>query len=1818
MIIDHRYEVIENLGSGAWSNVYKVVDKRTGTTLVLKLFQYLSSADLYDKFTAEEMHHVSKIEHPNLIHVIDFGHVGDHIYIVYDYFDGISLKQFKFQKRQIELLYDIITQIVYALEALHTQDIIHKDLKPENILYKISKHCAEVKVIDYGFAKIDPKKDQQSITGSLPYIAPEIYQNKQPTKQSDYYSLGVLLYKVTTGNFPFSIEQINSLITGYQQYFIPKFPSELNNNIPKPLEKFIIRLLERDSRNRFESGEDIINYINRIQSKQYPFSIEWSLVNKLKFNSYISRESYCHQILEYIGNVENNNGKIITLIGSDGQGKDSILSLLRYHLLNNKYFLFDYTCTKQDHEPFFALIKEFMLSLTEEEIKKYDSLLNISQKFKKYLYESVSEAKRLSQNQEELRADFESVKSILLNLSKVKPIIFIIRRAQFVHKHTVDFINYISPFITTHRVLIVLGFNEYQKITHIIHPVIIQIKSLTLNEATQYINKVLETSVHQEYAKVVWDLSAGNPLYVKEILIDHVQKKYISKDMQLSANIDFENYKLPLRITNSMLSRVSHIDENKYEQLKSLSIIETPMNKDLISYVLKLYGKALYDFIYELLYNDLLVKHNQNYRFNFVEVKKKLFNETDIQLRMEVSKSVLIYYIDKSVYDIDVCQGLIQNAIMANDIKSQRDFSYKLFELYNEQFDQDSAFQTIIKVLILDFNPKLKHYRSILINDLSVYQEKVELLGYQNKSDVIVQGLKSISSDFTKYLILGTIDLVNEDFKEAIKHINKASNFIVTGIQQIQIWLKYTQIYNSLDIVKVPQYLDSLSKLPLLYSYKLQYIERLSEYYKQKGEILKAIGILEEFFSSVKVHQDSSIMLKLSSLHNTLGVCYSINKNIEEADEHLNTALSIWKRYNVKRNLCLVYNNIADLHLKQGFSVSGISFARKSYEIAYHEGFEIYQAKALLSIGEALIKQGDFIQAEKKLYEVMETISLLKNIEFTNSVIVNIALAKSKIKNFDYYYSFISEQAPKLLEGVILEINPLVKTYIYFLYELGLVKKLQKLLSKNTHINYQEIHESEFYYNTQSLISILNNDYEQSIEYLKAAVNYASEVKNHYAITVFYISEIECYTGIKEYDKAKEVIVKAKELIELYNYNYWRLKIKYLCCLLDSFDTNIPLRKIIRDLMRVYKETIEFEYYILRNKISLLILKLLLCVNADVEANKWFNQHKANLNIITNNLSSEYKDTFLKHNLYYSTSQKEVSISDIPSRYGSLKSKWNDLQYNLLSVDNADRIKFFIDKGINEIISPIQYQILIYSDKQKSYSLFLGSDTESRYLMTPEVYLCVENAYKSDKVIVEEFDNVHHMLVPLQIKSHKIGFMIISDQGELNFTKLEIAMIKVIKQHISMLIMRIQDYSEISYKIKMMNKLMNITHFLLRIVDIKTLEQEIISSCIDFTGSSRGFFIKKDDIGNYIYQVSMDINKTPLSHISVISKTALSECQLTKSPILTYNALEDNRFKNSISVQDYKIHSIFCAPVIVNESIYGFIYLDNYLDNTSQMMLNPEITTLLIDQISVAVKNTLQYEALMKKSIEMQSLDSIKDEFISIVSHELNTPLTTLQGYVSKLKRNIFEDEDDKQETIKKLDTQLKKMSLTISDILTMNKYNLITKLPKSELCVEEIINIIFHEVEIVSKNRKMNIKVEISKDLPSIYANWEALHRMIYNVVLNAIRFTRDFGTIIIGARHSMFPKEKVNNRNSLVIYIQDNGIGIPEYQVKFITNKFYELNEIYAHKSGSIEYKSSGLGLGLAISKKIAELHNGQIWIESKENEGTIVFISIPFKSS
>ncbi len=1817
MFIDHRYEVIESLGTGTWANVYRVRDIRTKKEYSLKLFQFLASDELYDRFTAEEMHHITQIEHPNLNHVVDFGHVGDHIYFISEFYDGSTLSYFRFSKNKLDMLYDIVVQICYALHALHTQNILHKDLKLENILYTLDGNVINIKLIDYGFSKIDLNTDTQRVSGSLPYLAPEIYLGKPATMASDFFALGVILYKLTTGSFPYNVNQINALITGNHQYFIPTFPSELNPDIPVSLEKFILKLLEKNPENRFQSSEEIISYVNRIHSKNYPFSVAWSIANTIRFNSYIVRAGISHQIMDFVESTDNSNGKIISLIGGDGLGKDNILSLFKYHLLKGDYFLFDFSCSRTEHEAFFALIKEYIQSISLEEIEEYQTLKQISEKFKKFLFDSESEAKGITQTQEDLKIDFDTVKTLLLELSKNKPLIFIIRNLHYVHRYTIEFLNFFAPYIVNERVMIVLSSNDFNKVKLINHSVLIHVPPLSLDETEQYIMKLLRFKAPFDFCQSIHQRSAGNPHFIQEILIDLVVHKHIYQDRNEELDFDFDKYILPSRLLHSIYQRMSHVTSTNYVSLQKLAIAQTPLSRELIIGILKIKDQKLYTFLNDIIYNEIVIKHGKTFQFAFIEAKERLFEECDPSTHTEISRQVIAHFDRQDVRDIATIEGVIKNARIAKDIFSERRYTMKLFQLYNDIYDQDKAYDAIYRVLMLDFNPEAKVSSMELIQDLNLYQEKTELTGYIEKAKPVLQNITTLPEIFDKYYVTATVLLMAEDITGALSNLQKAEKLVMTGKQRVLTLLYYAIIYSRMDIKKMKEYLDMIDPKQLPMDLRIVHVDKIAVYYSLAKDTDRAIKTIESFLSELPSENDTNVMIRLAALHNDLGVFYSDQKNIDEADEHLNAALNIWKRYNIRRYLGLIYNNISDLYLKQGTTVLSMQYSELGYKHANELNLTLTKALALLNQGEALIKMGEFPEAEAKLLESKELILSVKSVRFLDSIERNLALAKSKIDNFGHYYRFIQDSEPELINGYIKTINPMVKTYFYYLFEISHTKKLKRLIRKNVHINYKHLHEEEFYHNINSLLAMLEKDYESALMELKQGIRYAGEVKNNYALTVFNISQVICYYGMGDYVKARELIENAKPLINENRYQYWWYKVNILELQLDLADPNIPLRSVLRKAKQILNECLQLRYYQLAVDLYQIWIQLLIENNTEDAAASVFSVYREYLMDITENIADDDRQNYLAINHYNLKNLKKFSAVQVASRHKNLRTKWNDLLYNIANVSNPDRIKFLIEKGIKQVMSPYQFRIMEFSDRIANFVPFINYNCEKDSQSLPDMAQYIERALKSDTIIITKYEGNNLMVVPLISGSKQIGYLILNDQGELDYTKQELSIIRNIKQHLTALIIRIHDYSQITIRMEKMNHLMEISHELMRIVILSDLEHEIVSHAIDFTNSSRGFLIIKDSEGNYNYRVHLDKSKQLLQSMTGISKSAISICQSTGEPVVTYNALEDNRFKGSISVQDYHLHSIFVAPIILDNAIYGFLYLDNQQDNTREMYLNSDLIKLLQEQITIALKNAKQYEAVIQKSSEMHALDLIKDEFMAIVSHELNTPLTTLQSYVSRLKRNLFADEDEKLDIIGKIESYVKRLILTTGDITTMNNYNMKKSLAKAPVDIDEILIIIKQEVEILSRKRKMFIKLDIETDLPNLSANWEAMHLMIYNIVLNSIRFTNDFGSVTISARRSAFQQEKIDGKESMVVIIEDNGIGIPEHQLKNVFRKFYELNEIYAHKSGTIEYRSSGLGLGLATSRRIAELHNGKIWIKSKENEGTTVFIALPFKN-
>jgi len=239
-------------------------------------------------------------------------------------------------------------------------------------------------------------------------------------------------------------------------------------------------------------------------------------------------------------------------------------------------------------------------------------------------------------------------------------------------------------------------------------------------------------------------------------------------------------------------------------------------------------------------------------------------------------------------------------------------------------------------------------------------------------------------------------------------------------------------------------------------------------------------------------------------------------------------------------------------------------------------------------------------------------------------------------------------------------------------------------------------------------------------------------------------------------------------------------------------------------------------------------------------------------------------------------------------------------------------------------------------------------------------------------------------------------------------------------------------------------------------------------------------------------------------------------------------------------------------------------------------------------------------EDMSKANKELKELDKSKSEFLNIVSHELKTPLTALIAHlevIEDMKSNLTKEELNSLEAIRRNSDNLKMLISNILEIARMESGKF--ELTKINLNLEKLIKESARELQILAKQKSLNIRTKIKK-LPKIKADDTRLKEIMNNLITNAIKFT-ERGSITISAQ---------KKGGFVEVKVADTGVGIPNNKIKNIFQKFYQVDT-------SISRRYGGTGLGLSITKKIIENHGGEIKVDSIKGKGTIFTFTLPIKT-
>lgn len=258
MVLGDRYEILEKIGTGGMSDVYKAKDHKLSRFVAVKVLkqEFSENANFVSKFKIEAQA-AAGLMHPNIVNVYDVGEEGGIHYIVMELVEGITLKKYIEKKARLSVkeAISIAIQVCMGIEAAHNNHIIHRDIKPQNII--ISKE-GKVKVTDFGIAKAATSNTITSnVMGSVHYTSPEQARGGYSDERSDIYSLGITMFEMLTGRLPFNGETTVAIAIKHIQENMPS-PRDFISEIPVSVEKIVCKCCQKSPDRRYQSMPELI------------------------------------------------------------------------------------------------------------------------------------------------------------------------------------------------------------------------------------------------------------------------------------------------------------------------------------------------------------------------------------------------------------------------------------------------------------------------------------------------------------------------------------------------------------------------------------------------------------------------------------------------------------------------------------------------------------------------------------------------------------------------------------------------------------------------------------------------------------------------------------------------------------------------------------------------------------------------------------------------------------------------------------------------------------------------------------------------------------------------------------------------------------------------------------------------------------------------------------------------------------------------------------------------------------------------------------------------------------------------------------------------------------------------------------------------------------------------------------------------------------------------------------------------------------------------------------------------------------------------
>ncbi len=1009
--INGRYRVIRQLGAGAMGTVFLCEDiLQVRRKVALKVLRS-DRIDDSEEWSKVEYEALTRLRHPNLARVFDFGRVADSHdwFIVSEFIRGDDLLGASTTFEEDELL-DVIVQICRALEYIHVQGYVHFDIKPDNILVTRTRQIGEdqtskviqieehpgstdrclgpprVKLIDFGLAEKITGTFDFAIKGTLYYVAPEIIEGGTPDRRADLYSFGVTLFQIMTGKLPFVApdgtstsrvegcwrDEVRADLRGEREYLV----------------EIILRLLEKDPERRFSSAREIIHALSAGAGRHWQVETAETQLSYLHSSRLVGRRMELEHLSEAaersLGISLRETGKereadlcksLMLVSGEIGIGKSRLIDEFAHLLKLREVSIFTGNCLEavQDaYHPFRCIVEQQALSIGIDSklFAKYEeSLRKICPRLRDSGVATSSTGDRLDRD----RVRFmDSLAAFMEEASAENPCVIVLNNLHWADDASIALLSRLRQRLQREesrgRILIILTIRDDERKSAAIVEFLegeqanrtleeLALKRFGRTQITELIHHVLQVDeIQSNFLDRLQEKTGGNPLFIVEMLKVLQEEGIIQRNgdgWNIRGGGDLARVEMPAGIHQALHRRVRTLGDQARSILRVIAIHDRPVPFKLLESI-DGFGSELRGQIRELEARGMVSRS--------LELGKPVYSIPQSKLREIVHRDIL-------PAEARRLHGMLAEAIEQyhdDDLAPVRE------ELSHHYQKSDLPERALVHLLaagdamiqVHAHGKALEHYQHALVQ-------------FEEQSDRISDWFAIHERIGDSAIVLGDLDLAQSSFEI---------------IEEVRVEPEQTSFQLDLCRVRALRKLGKIEELRGDYPGALRYVREASEVVsrltgadrdQEKVRVLSQLSWLHvcagDYDRAMKLSGEGLSLIgdeektaEHAMFFSTIGNASLCRGDVEQSKEFHRRALEIREDLEDVPAVINSLSSLSESHLAAGQPVEALELTRQGTELACELGDQPGQALCLHREAAALLVCGDLTGALQRVESSME------------------------------------------------------------------------------------------------------------------------------------------------------------------------------------------------------------------------------------------------------------------------------------------------------------------------------------------------------------------------------------------------------------------------------------------------------------------------------------------------------------------------------------------------------------------------------------------------------------------------------------------------------------------------------------------------------------------------------------------------------------------------------------------------------------------------------------------------------------------------------